>query len=135
MNNKTIELDFSQAINEAAKTNVIAKLFEFQNQFKIFHWQTYSFAQHKAFGNLYDDLADTIDTFVESYQGVYGRMDFGGMTFSFSNLSSSDFSACLQEIVMDVSQWERYFSNTDLLNIRDEILGSLNQTAYLLTKL
>ena len=133
MNNKVIELDFSNAINDMAKTNIVSKLFEFQNQFKIFHWQTFSYAQHNAFGGLYDSLSDTIDTFVETYQGVYGRMDFEGVCFNFTNLSSADFSGMLQDMIMNISQWENFFSNTDLLNIRDEILGSLNKTAYLLT--
>jgi len=128
-----VEVDFSNQIIAMNSLGPLYKLIQFQFQFKVFHWQTYSFAQHKTFGKLYDILDELIDTFVETYQGAYGRIDFQGVNFVFNNLESSNFKNILQDNIDSLTSWDNYFKNTDLLNIRDEILGSLNRAAYLLT--
>ncbi len=133
MNNKSIEVDFSESIAAMGQSSIVAKLLELQVQFKIFHWQTYSFSQHEAFGELYDSLSGLVDSFVETYQGIYGRLDFANTQMSFANLGQTDFQTMLQQHAASLTTWERYFNNTDLLNIRDEILASLNKTNYLLT--
>ena len=133
MNKKPLELDFSESIAAMGQSGIVSKLIQLQIQFKIFHWQTFSFAQHHAFGELYAALSESIDEFVETYQGAYGRFDFSGAGMGFVNLNSADFIAFINENIMVLQSWERYFSNTDLLNIRDEILASLNKTKYLLT--
>jgi hypothetical protein len=128
-----VEVDFSNQIVAMNQSSIVVKLIQLQTQFKIFHWQTFSFANHNAFGGLYDSLSESIDEFVETYQGIYGRFDFGGASFSITNLSDSDFISILNDNVQTLTQYESLFSNTDLLNIRDEILGSINRTKYLLT--
>ena len=107
------------------------------NQFKVFHWQTQrkpgSFAQHEAFGKAYDALTDLIDTFIETYQGKNGVI-----------LANNGFNVTLHNLDNDpegfVDEFVDYLTNvvpqgleetdTDLLNIRDEMLGVLNQTKY-----
>jgi hypothetical protein len=133
MDKKTIELDFSESIAAMNQSGIVVKLIQLQTQFKIFHWQTFSFAHHNAFGGLYDALSESIDEFVETYQGIYGRFDFGGTSFSMTNLSDADFISILNDNIQTLTQYEMIFNNTDLLNIRDEILGSINRTKYLLT--
>lgn len=130
---ENVEVDFSEAIASINQGRIVAKLIQLQIQFKMFHWQTYSFAQHKAFGELYEALSDLVDDFVETYQGVYGRFDFANTQMQFNNLSASDFNSILQENAIALKNWDLMFSDTDLLNIRDEILGSINKTSYLLT--
>lgn len=133
---KTLELDFSEKIVASGRASLVTKLMYLQNQFKIFHWQTFSYAQHEAFGQLYDSLSDKIDQFVEVYQGIYGRLDFEGESFAFGNLRNSDFGMMLEDQASTLKSYENYFGgNTDLLNIRDEILASLHKTQYLLTLL
>jgi len=45
-----------------------------EQQMRIFHWQTKSYARHQAFGMIYGQLGDLIDSFVEAYMGKYGRV-------------------------------------------------------------
>lgn len=130
---KSLELDFSQKINAMTKFSLVSKLIYLQIQFKVFHWQTYSFSNHNAFGALYGSLSDKIDQFVETFQGIYGRIDFQGEIFALDNLNSMNFQEILDDQTSALKTYESYFSDTDLLNIRDEILGSLHQTRYLLT--
>jgi len=51
---------------------LISPLLKIQNQLRIFHWQTQSYAQHKAFGKAYEELDALIDNFVEIFSGKYG---------------------------------------------------------------
>ena len=115
------------------KFSLVSKLIYLQIQFKVFHWQTYSFSNHNAFGALYSSLSESIDEFVETFQGIYGRIDFQGEIFALDNLNSMNFQEILDDQASSLKTYESYFSDTDLLNIRDEILGSLHQTKYLLT--
>jgi DNA-binding ferritin-like protein len=108
-----------------------------QIQMKINHWQTKGFARHNAFGGFYDSLSDLIDTFVESAMGKYGRftLDEETKTIQLSNLSELDMKGLVNTVRESFVQMSEQLdpSDTDLLNIRDEMLGELNKLSYLLT--
>lgn len=129
-----VEVDFSEKIVASGRASLITKLIYLQNQFKIFHWQTFSYAQHQAFGHLYDQLSEKIDEFVETYQGIYERLSFSGEMLAFSDLRETNFGMVLSEQAETLKSYDQYFSgHSDLLNIRDEMLAVLNKTSYLLT--
>ena len=46
---------------------IVVGLIEMEQQLRILHWQTKSFARHEAYGKIYGDLGDLIDAFMESY--------------------------------------------------------------------
>jgi DNA-binding ferritin-like protein len=112
-------------------------LLSLQAQMKINHWQTKGFARHNAFGGFYDSLSDLIDTFVESAMGKYGRftLDEETKTIQLSNLSELDMKGLVNTVRESFIQMSEQLdpSDTDLLNIRDEMLGELNKLSYLLT--
>jgi hypothetical protein len=119
------------------KEELILKLVQIQNQFRFLHWQTFGYSKHKAYGKIYENLGDLIDTFTEAMMGKYGRPEF-----------ESEFSIMCQDIkIMNVQNFldgiteflvgmtdqldSRY--DTDLLNLRDEMLTEINKLKYLLT--
>lgn len=108
-----------------------------QLQMKINHWQTKGYARHNAFGEFYNSLSDLIDTFVESAMGKYGRftLDEETKTIQLSNLSELDVKGMISTVRDALVQMGEQLdpSDTDLLNIRDEMLGGLNKLSYLLT--
>ena len=108
-----------------------------QAQLRIFHWQTKGYARHKAFGVTYDTLEDLIDTFVEEAMGKYGRfiLDDETNTIQLANLKELKPEAMLDVIISALNQFSEQFeeSDTNLLNLRDEMLGSINKLKYLLT--
>lgn len=53
-------------------TRFVSSLLHSRTQVHIFHFQTQSYAAHKAFQGYYEDITDLIDTYVETYQGRYG---------------------------------------------------------------
>jgi DNA-binding ferritin-like protein len=113
-------------------------LVQTQLQFKILHWQTKGYARHQAFGGIYDSLGDLIDDFVEIAMGKYGRFSLSEneKKVSLENLTELDLTAFLKTVkaeligmTSDLSQEK----DTDLLNLRDEMLGLVNKLSYLLT--
>jgi hypothetical protein len=112
-------------------------LLEVQVQFRINHWQTKAFARHKAFGKIYDALGDLIDRFVEESMGKYGRfeLDDESKTINLQNLAELDLKGMLKTTKDALIQFTDEFEPTDtnLMNIRDEILGEVNKLQYLLT--
>ena len=108
-----------------------------QIQMKINHWQTKGYARHNAFGGFYDTLGGLIDTFVESAMGKYGRftLDEETKSIQLSNLSELDMKGLVNTVRESFVQMSEQLdpSDTDLLNIRDEMLGELNKLSYLLT--
>lgn len=120
---------------------ITVKFLEMLMMVKLYHWKTHSYATHKATDELYDSMNSNIDKFVEVLLGKTGsRIDLTNRkTISLIDLGSSD------KLKERIESFKKYLvnlnqnktiasmSNTDLLNIRDELLADLNQFLYLLT--
>ncbi len=108
---------------------------------KLFHWKTHSYATHKATDGLYDSLNEHIDNFIEVLLGKTGsRIDLmNKKTISLIDLNSQESLkskiASLKSYLVGLNNNKalKTMSNSDLFNIRDEILGDLNKFLYLLT--
>lgn len=108
---------------------------------KLFHWKTNSYATHKATDDLYTKLNANIDSFIEILLGKNGnRIDLmSNKTIKLVDLKS------IESLRREVESFKGYLVslndnkamkqmlNTDLYNIRDDILGDMNQFLYLLT--
>ena len=114
---------------------MIDKLLGLQNQIRIFHWQTASYSEHKALGKAYEALDGLIDTFVESYMGATGEKIKAGFKLNLidhKNKASADLMD--QAYTFLTGELDQKISGrTELQNIRDEMLGVVQQTRYLLT--
>ena len=115
---------------------LISPLLKIQNQLRIFHWQSDSYAQHKAFGKAYESLDDLVDQFVEVYTGKYGRTK---AKFTY-NIELNNFDETYLETIdlyitylIGINEELDAENDSDLLNIRDEMLAKLNRLKYLLT--
>lgn len=119
------------------KEEVILKLVQIQIQFRFLHWQTIGDAKHRSYGEMYEDLDSFIDDFVEAMMGKYGRPEFEPeFALMFQNLASlsvQNFLDGITEFLVEMSDKLDSRYDTDLLNIRDEILLKINKLKYLLT--
>jgi hypothetical protein len=114
---------------------IVSTFFNMREQIKLYHWQTRSFAEHKATDDLIAKLDTNIDTFVEVYMGRYGRPHVK-RTLGVKNLTVTGIRGFISKSGMWLStKLPRMIKKTDsdLLNIRDEILADLNQIKYLFT--
>lgn len=115
---------------------ILTTLLTMQNQLKIFHWQTRSYAQHMAFGATHDALLETIDEFVEVYQGKYGLIEAKSQfVIKLDNLNMMDPAQCAVECLNNLEEIRKELDpeiDSDLLNISDEMKASLNKLRYLL---
>ena len=116
---------------------IILFFFELQHNIKLYHWQTKSFARHKATDQLGANLSDLIDSFVEVYIGRYSRpMYQKPRNIVVSNWNDETAVERITEAIrfLEIDIQEHLEEkDTDLLNIRDEMLSILNTTLYLFT--
>lgn len=109
-----------------------------QAQFKVFHWQTRSYAKHNAYGGIYDAFADISDKFIEVYMGKYGRIALEGAsdTIQLSNIGEinmDEFLETVTDFLLSLNNSLNSQRDSDLLNLRDELLSEVNKLKYLLT--
>lgn len=138
--NKTIRLSTSS--NFAAFQKEVTLVFlEMLMMVKLYHWKTHSYATHKATDELYGKLNENVDHFIEVLLGKTGQRTnlMNHRTMRLADLSSPEslkreidtFKGYL--VALNNNKTMQKMSNTDLYNIRDEILGDLNQFLYLLS--
>ena len=114
---------------------IVTTFFNIRDQVKLYHWQTKSFAEHKATDDLVATLDTNIDKFVETYMGRYGR-PYVKRTLPVKNLTVTGIRAFIgrsDEWLTNKLPRMLKKTDSDLLNIRDEILADLNQVKYLFT--
>jgi len=107
-------------------------------QLKVFHWQTSSYAKHNAYGATYDTLTDLIDEFMEVHMGKYGRTALEGkddaiLLSNIGEVNPDEFLGTLTAFLLSFNNKLNSQQDSDLLNIRDEMLGAINKLKYLLT--
>lgn len=116
---------------------IIQVFFHMLLNIKLYHWQTLSFARHRASDELHSSLLDLIDSFIEVYIGRYSRPQFkNAFDIKVKELDSDSFVDLIKEYIKFLKyKVPKYIkeSDTDLLNIRDEILSHFNKTLYLCT--
>jgi hypothetical protein len=112
--------------------------FSMREQIKVYHWQTYMFARHKATDEVIEALDGSIDKYVEVYMGKYGRPKVTSSTNTVKIHNMADKTAakfitnCIAYLQGPLVKRLKP-TDTDLVNIRDEMLGELNQLVYLYT--
>jgi hypothetical protein len=116
---------------------IVHKFLQYATLIKLYHWSTHSYSRHKASDQLYGDIQTGMDTFVEKYIGIYGRKEvFKGkcMPIDTKLLNDKEAVTLLHNMTKFLEEEvPKYTKETDLLNIRDEILGNVNQAKYLFT--
>ena len=113
-------------------------------QIKLYHWQTLSHPRHVASGDLYSELDELVDKFIEALQGriisetsnpnyrilLSDRTN----TITLKNYSDNDAFTLIINIKLYLESNEfisiigKY---SDLVNLRDEMLNVVNKTTYL----
>lgn len=110
--------------------------FTMRNQIKLYHWQTEVYARHKATDHVIKSLDESIDKYVEVYMGKYGRPKLSSrnntiLLKNFTEKNAVNFvKECIELLNTQLIRGLKK-TDTDLINVRDEMLGELNQLLYL----
>lgn len=113
---------------------ILLKMLQVQNQVKIYHFQTGSYARHLASDRLFTSLVANIDRFAEVFQNIKRIKLESNSYLLLSNLNDREMLNYLTEFASWLESDLPKLLNrkaVDLLNIRDEILADVNQTLYL----
>ena len=113
---------------------MIRDFFQFLLIVKMYHWNTKSFAKHKSTDKCFEKLLDNLDDFIETYIGRYGREII---------LKEKDKNVKLhilsdKKMERELKKFSKYLESiniddSDLLNIRDDMMGIVQKTLYLFT--
>ena len=126
---------------------LIIHLMNARNEAQLFHWQTKSYAEHKTLDEFVEEIQKKLDEFAEILQGmIFRRLNFSGIpstmnTFRFKNTTKTSFFKTLSKLRDHLVDMDKRYNITDgipehtngLDNVRDEIVGLIDQTRYLLT--
>lgn len=125
--------------DSTVKTAIIVENFiEMLNNIKLYHWNTHSFSQHKATDELHAQMSEHIDKFVEVLLGKKESRirHLNSTSHLINNKNTKSFKDRIyqyREYLISMNKCFDKNTDSDLLNIRDEILGDINQFLYLLT--
>ncbi len=137
INNVDVRVDV-RVDRERVLRNFIQYMMEAHHIIKLFHWKTKSYATHKATDNLHARLAELIDRYVEVFIGKL-NYNLNMSEHSVMNIKDIDSNEQLEKYIYDLIDFLTEVhkkvdldKDTDVLNIRDEIVGEFNQFLYLL---
>lgn len=126
-------------VSSSFEKKITIEFFEIQLMVKLYHWNTKSYATHKATDEFYGKLSDNIDKFIEVLLGkLENRIDLKNKkTINLYCVNDEQFKKKLFEFKQMLHELNNekmgLLMGEDLLNIRDEILADLDQLLYLLT--
>jgi hypothetical protein len=113
---------------------IVKILLQFRNDIKIYHWQTKSFAYHKISDELLESIDNLTDTFVEASSG---KLNIRPIVFNsvimLRDVNKNLFLEELQKVSDILRQPFIIFNNTEIANIRDEILAVIDKCKYLMS--
>jgi len=117
---------------------IVKTLLELLNHVKLYHWNTHVYSVHKSTDELYKNLDENIDKFVEVFLGKNKIRIPTECTITIQNNNSNrvKFEKKIKEFIHFLTNMEHILdskTDTDLLSIRDEILVNVNQFEYLIS--
>ena len=107
-------------------------LASYRETIKLFHFQTLSFAHHKASDELVSKIDDLSDTLFESWQGLENsRISLGRSTQLIlkGQQKKNDIHAYSRNTI----EYLLSIDNPELATIRDELVTAINKFIYLLS--
>jgi hypothetical protein len=113
--------------------SIASKLTYFQEQLHLLHWQTSSYAEHKATGKLYEYLQDFRDDVIEKIMGYTARKP---MSLKIDPIGPAEVAMVVSELMSFASSLKVYGESNsyhDVCNLADALSGEAAKTKYLLT--
>jgi DNA-binding ferritin-like protein len=123
----------SKAAIDLSLESIAAKLTYFHEQLHLLHWQSTSYAEHKALGKLYEYVQDFKDGLIEKIMGYTGKRP---SPYKIEPLTNCTANQCVSDLLAFASQLKQYGERNgfhDVCNLADSLSGEAAKTKYLLT--
>jgi len=112
--------------------NITTFFFKLQLLNKVYHWNTTSYARHMATDRFNGTMQPLVDKFLEVIIGRYQlKPVVANVQLKDKYLTDAGIKEYFIKAKEYIQQLESITSDTELLNIRDELLAEINQTLYL----
>jgi hypothetical protein len=112
---------------------VASRLTYFQLQLHLLHWQTTSFAEHKALDKMYSFVVDFTDEVVEKLMGYTNRRV---KVFPVTPIGTENSTSVINSIIAfayNLEEWAEENKYCDIENLAQSLSGEAAKTKYLLT--
>jgi DNA-binding ferritin-like protein len=119
--------------SELSLESIAARLTYFHEQLHLLHWQTTSYAKHKALGKMYEYVQDFKDGLIEKLMGYTGKRPGA---YKIEPLTDCTAEQCVSDIMSFASSLKMYGEKNayhDVCNLADSLSGEAAKTKYLLT--
>jgi hypothetical protein len=112
---------------------IAGKLTYFHEQLHLTHWQTTSYAEHKALGKLYEYVQDFKDGVIEKLMGYTGKRPTPYKIEPLTNCTGNECVSNLLSFASSLKSYAEANSYHDIANLADALSGESAKTKYLLT--
>ena len=112
---------------------IAGKLTYFHEQLHLLHWQTTSYAKHKALGKIYEYVQDFKDGVIEKLMGYTGKRPGVYKIEALSGADSNSVVTALMDFSSNLKRYAESNSYHDIANLADALSGEAAKTKYLLT--
>ena len=137
---KSQKMQFMHNHDSGHPYDLVICLLELLMSVKFYHWRTSSYSTHKATDELYGDLNDNIDEFAETLMGAMdSRITAPNKLHLTIPNDNKHMESIIDKSIKLLSEHDFAYiaktyhtTTTDLMNIRDEMVGQLHKTKYLL---
>jgi hypothetical protein len=113
--------------------SIASKLVTMELQLQLVHWQTSSYAEHKATGELYEYIQGFKDGVIEKMMGYTGRKPSSISVGAIGTMSSSAIGMDVCAFAASLKSYAEMNGYLDIGNMADELSGAGNKFKYLLT--
>ena len=98
------------------------------------HLKTGKYSDHIALNEFYDEMTELVDTLIEHYQGIYGKIEEYANNFQEAQFESAiEYLEALRDFTRDGR--EKFCEESELQSCADDILNQIDSTLYKLKEL
>jgi len=128
-------------VSQKSFDGILKCMLETLASIKLYHWNTFSYATHKATDDIHESLSGNMDKYAEILLGKSdGKYRINMRDFKTLNVSSvgnnKEMTNRVKKLISDLNKFHQGLKGdeySDVNNVRDEIVGDLNKFLYLLT--
>lgn len=113
--------------------SIASKLITMELQLQLIHWQTSSYAEHKATGGAYEYLQGFRDSVLEKLMGYTGKKPSAITVGNIGTMSSTSVAMDICSFASSLKNHAEMNNYMDIGNMADELSGEGKKLTYLLT--